>query len=49
VTITVIVPEIIVRKPWQRILHNRVSPRLRSALLAYHGIIITSVPFHLPA
>jgi amino acid transporter len=49
VTITVIVPEIIVRKPWQRILHNRMSARLRSALLAYPGIVITSVPFHLPA
>jgi amino acid transporter len=48
VTLTLVVPEIIVAKRWQRILHNRIGARLRSSLIAYDGIIITTVPFHLP-
>ncbi len=48
VTLTLVVPEIVVAKPWQRILHNRIAARLRAALIAYEGIIITTVPFHLP-
>jgi amino acid transporter len=48
VTLTLIVPEIVVAKPWQRILHNRIAARLRASLIAYEGIVITTVPFHLP-
>ena len=48
VTLTLIVPEIVVAKRWQRILHNRIAARLRASLIAYEGIIITTVPFHLP-
>jgi amino acid transporter len=48
VTLTLVVPEIIVAKRWQRILHNRIGARLKAALIAYDGIIITTVPFHLP-
>jgi amino acid transporter len=48
VTLTLVVPEIVVAKRWQQILHNRIAPRLRAALIAYEGIIITTVPFHLP-
>jgi nucleotide-binding universal stress UspA family protein len=48
VTLTLIVPEIVVAKPWQRILHSRIAARLRASLIAYEGIIITTVPFHLP-
>jgi amino acid transporter len=48
VTLTLVVPEIVVPKRWQRILHNRIGARLRAALIAYDGIIITTVPFHLP-
>jgi hypothetical protein len=47
VTLTLIVPEIIVAKRWQRMLHNRIASRLRAALIADDGIIITTVPFHL--
>jgi hypothetical protein len=47
VTLTLVVPEIVVAKPWQRILHNRIAARLRASLIAYDGIIITTVPFHL--
>ena len=48
VTLTLIVPEVVVAKPWQRILHNRIAARLRASLIAYEGIVITTVPFHLP-
>ena len=48
VTLTLVVPEIVVAKPWQRILHNRIAARLRTSLIAYDGIVITTVPFHLP-
>ena len=49
VTLTLVVPEIVVAKPWQRILHNRIAARLRTSLIAYDGIVITTVPFHLPS
>jgi amino acid transporter len=49
VTLTLVVPEIVVAKPWQRILHNRIAVRLRASLIAYDGIVITTVPFHLPS
>ena len=49
VTLTLVVPEIVVAKRWQRILHNRIAARLRASLIAYDGIVITTVPFHLPS
>jgi hypothetical protein len=48
VTITVIVPEIVVRRRWERILHARTAARLHRALHDDEGIVITAVPFHLP-
>ena len=48
VTLTLVVPEIVVAKTWQRILHNRIAARLRTSLIAYDGVVITTVPFHLP-
>jgi amino acid transporter len=48
VTLTLVVPEIVVARRWQRILHNRIATRLRTSLIAYEGIVITTVPFHLP-
>jgi amino acid transporter len=46
VTLTVILPEIIVRHWWHRLLHNHTAPRLRRALRRLPKIIITTVPFH---
>jgi amino acid transporter len=46
-TITVILPELVVPRPWQRVLHSRVASGLRRTLRARPGIVITSVPFHL--
>ena len=47
-TLTVILPELVVRHPWQRILHNGTAPRLRRALRPLPKIVVTTVPFHLP-
>lgn len=47
-TLTLVVPEIVVARPWQRLLHSRFAPRLRRSLLPYEGIVIATVPFHLP-
>lgn len=47
-TLTVILPEIVVRHWWQRVLHNRMAPRLRRALRHIPKIVIATVPFHLP-
>ncbi len=47
-TLTVILPEIVVRHAWQRVLHNGTAPRLRRALRPLPKIVVTTVPFHLP-
>ena len=48
-TITVILPEIVVRRWWHRLLHNQVAPRLRRALRPLPKIVVTTVPFHVPS
>jgi amino acid transporter len=48
-TLTVILPEIVVERSWQRILHNQTAPRLRRALRPLPKIVVTTVPFHLPS
>ena len=47
-TLTVVLPEIVVKRWWQRALHNRTAPRLRRALRPLPKIVVTTVPFHLP-
>ncbi|MEU0153456.1 APC family permease [Micromonospora fulviviridis] len=46
-TLTVIVPEVVLRRRWHRPLHSRVEQRLRAALRALPGVVVTSVPVHL--
>jgi len=46
-TLTVILPEIVVRHWWQRLMHNHVAPRLRRTLRGLPKVVITTVPFHL--
>jgi amino acid transporter len=46
-TLTVIVPEIIVKHWWDRALHDRTATRLRRALRELPKLVVTSVPFHL--
>jgi amino acid transporter len=48
-TLTVVVPQLIPGRRWERLLHNRIAQRLRKMLIEDEGIIVTSVPFHLPA
>jgi amino acid transporter len=48
VTLTLVVPELVVARTWQRILHNGTARRLRAALIGYEGIVLVTVPFHLP-
>jgi amino acid transporter len=47
-TLTVIVPELVVRHWWHSLLHNGIAPRLRRALRPLPKIVVTTVPFHLP-
>jgi amino acid transporter len=47
VTLTVVVPEVVFRKRWQRVLHGHIGPHLRRTLRPLPGIAITSIPFHL--
>ena len=46
-TLTVILPEIIVRHWWHRPLHNHTASRLRRALRPLRKVVLTTVPFHL--
>ncbi len=46
-TLTVTVPEIVDRHWWHALLHEQVASRLRHALRALPGVVVTSVPFHL--
>ena len=48
VTVTVVLPELVPRYAWQRVLHAGVAPRLRRALRNEARIVVTTVPFHLP-
>jgi uncharacterized membrane protein YhaH (DUF805 family) len=45
-TTTVILAELVVPHPWQRLLQSQVAPRLRLALRLQPGIVIATIPFH---
>jgi amino acid transporter len=47
-TLTVVLPELIVKHRWHRPLHNGTARRLRRALRRQSGVVITTVPLHLP-
>ncbi|WP_089156497.1 APC family permease [Micromonospora sp. NBS 11-29] len=47
-TLTVIVPEVVLRRRRHRLLHSRAEQRLRAALRALPGVVVTSVPVHVP-
>jgi amino acid transporter len=46
-TVTVVLPEYIARWPWQRMLHNQSSQRLKRALLDRPRTVVIEVPYHL--
>lgn len=45
--LTVVVPEFVLAKWWQRLLHNQTAFRIRASLFLRPGIVITTVPYHL--
>ena len=45
--VTVVLPEFRTRYPWEKLLHNQSSNRLKSALLDRHNTVVVEVPFHL--
>jgi amino acid transporter len=48
VCLTVILPEFVTPKWWQRILHNQMAFRIKAMLMQIPGVIVTSVRMHLP-
>jgi amino acid transporter len=48
ITVSVVLPELIVKHRWHRPLHNGSGRRLQRALRRRSGIVTTIVPFHLP-
>jgi amino acid transporter len=48
-TLTVLLPEFVVSHWWEYFLHNQTALRLKAALLFRPGIVVISVPQHLPS
>ncbi|MCU1678398.1 MAG: family permease [Frankiales bacterium] len=46
--LTVVLPELVVRHWWHRILHHGLGPRLRRSLRHQPDTVVTTVAFHLP-
>lgn len=45
--VTVFIPEYVVGRWWEQILHNQSALRLKSRLLFQPGVMVTSVPWQL--
>jgi amino acid transporter len=48
VTLTVVLPEVVVKHWWHRPLHHHDAQHLRRAVRDLPGIVVTSVPVHMP-
>ena len=46
-TVTVLVPQFIPNKPWQNILHNQMSLKLKYALRWHEDVVVASYSYHL--
>lgn len=46
-SVTVLVPQFVPKKPWQNILHNQTSFRLRQALGSRENVIVSTYSYHL--
>jgi hypothetical protein len=44
--ITIVLPEYVARWPWERILHNQSSGRLKKTLLERANTVVIDVPYH---
>lgn len=47
-TLQVVLPDFVAGHWWEHLLHNHTALRLKAALLFQPGIVVTSVPYHLP-
>ncbi|HEV3353470.1 MAG TPA: APC family permease [Acidimicrobiales bacterium] len=47
-TVTVVIPEFVVGKWWEHVLHNQSALFLKGKLLFREGTVVTSVPYHVP-
>jgi len=47
--VTVVLPELVVRRWWEHLLHNQTALFFKRLLLFEPGVVVTSVPFHLAA
>jgi Amino acid permease len=47
-TLTVVLLELIVKHRWQQLLHNGTARRLRRTLRRQPGVVVTTIPLHLP-
>jgi amino acid transporter len=47
-TLTVVLPELIVKHRWHQPLHNGTARRLRRALRRQPGVVVTTIPLHQP-
>ncbi len=45
--ITVVLPEFLTARPWERILHNQLSQRLKKALMTRPNTVVVDVPYRL--
>jgi hypothetical protein len=45
--VTVFIPEYVVGRWWEQLLHNQSALRLKSRLLFQSGVMVTSVPYQL--
>ena len=45
-TITVVIPEFVVNRWYEHILHNQSALFLKGKLLFREGVVVTSVPYH---
>ncbi len=46
-TITVVIPEFVVQRWWEHLLHNQTALFLKARLLFRKGTVVTSIPYHL--
>jgi amino acid transporter len=46
-TVTVVLPELVVKHSWQQPLHNGTARRIRRALRRQPGLVVASIPLHL--
>jgi amino acid transporter len=45
--VTVLIPEVVVSRWWEQLLHNQTALFLKGRLLFRRGLVVTSVPYHL--